>query len=217
VAYDEDQFLALSGIQHFVFCKRQWGLIHIEQAWQENALTVLGDQMHRRANDAEERERRGDLLILRGLSVRSNTLGAVGQCDVVECKRANSGCSLHGEEGFWSITPVEYKRGESKESDADRLQLCAQAICLEEMLACEIPFGELYYGRTRSREHVAFTDAMRGQVNSMFSEMHRCFERRHVPKAHKKAECRACSLVDVCMPKRMLEVEKYIEATLESE
>ena len=210
MAYDEEEYLALSGIQHFVFCRRQWGLIHINGEWQDNALTVLGDQLHRRAHDAEERERRGDLLILRGLSIASHRLGLVGQCDVVECRRGTSGCPLQGEEGLWSITPVEYKRGVSKASDADRLQLCAQAMCLEEMLACDIPSGDLYYGSTRSREHVMFSEFLRDSVVALSEEMHQYFHRRHVPKARRKSFCSACSLVEICMPKRLPGVENYI-------
>ena len=133
--YDEDEFLALSGIQHFAFCRRQWALIHIEQAWADNVLTAQGELMHKRAHDEELRERRGDTLVVRGLSVHSRALGLSGKCDVVEFRKNSHGHTLTGEDGLWRAVPVEYKRGSSKANDADRLQLCAQALCLEEMHA----------------------------------------------------------------------------------
>ena len=149
--YNQEEYLQLSGLQHFAFCRRQWALIHIEQQWQDNLRTVEGDLMHRRAHDEAIREKRGTILILRGLSVSSPTLGISGKCDVVEFHQDPAGISLHQEEGLWLPYPVEYKRGSPKEHQADELQLCAQAICLEEMLCCKIPEGALFYGETRRR------------------------------------------------------------------
>ena len=111
--YDEDEFLALSGIQHFAFCRRQWALIHIEQAWADNVLTAQGELMHKRAHDEELRERRGDTLVVRGLSVHSRALGLSGKCDVVEFRKNSHGHTLTGEDGLWRAVPVEYKRGSS--------------------------------------------------------------------------------------------------------
>ena len=128
--YHEEDFLQLSGLQHFAFCWRQWALIHIEQQWRENLRTVEGDLFHRRAHDEQARERRGDTLILRGLSVASPTLGLSGQCDVVEFHADPGGVPLRGEEGLWIPFPIEYKRGAPKTHRADELQLCAQAMCL---------------------------------------------------------------------------------------
>lgn len=125
--YPEDSFLQLSGLQHFVFCRRQWALIHVEQQWAENYRTVDGDIMHRNAHDSGV-ESRGDLLIVRGMRVFSNTLGISGTCDVVEFHRNSNGILLHGRDGRWQPFPVEYKRGKPKEHQADELQLCAQAI-----------------------------------------------------------------------------------------
>ncbi len=110
MAYKEDDFLQLSGLQHFAFCRRQWALIHIENQWQENLRTVEGDLFHERAHDEQQRERRGDTLILRGLSVFSASLGLSGKCDVTEFHRDPRGVSLQGEEGLWLPFPVEYKR-----------------------------------------------------------------------------------------------------------
>lgn len=199
--FDEDEFLALSGIQHFAFCRRQWALIHVEQIWTDNVLTVEGDLMHRRAHDENLRERRGDTIAVRGLMVRSNDLGLVGKCDVVEFRKDEQGHPLAGEDGLWRPVPVEYKHGRSKVNDADRLQLCAQARCLEEMLGCDVPIGFLYYGESRARERVEFDDGLRKSMMSVVDEMHRLHRRRHTPKVKPFAACRSCSLVDMCLPK----------------
>ena len=131
-----DSDLLISGLQHFSFCRRQWALIHIESQWSENYLTVDGKLKHDNADDPYFTEKRGDLLISRAVPVRSDRYGIVGKCDVVEFRRDDSGVRISGRDGLWLPTPVEYKRGHTKEIDADRLQLCAEAMCLEEMLCC---------------------------------------------------------------------------------
>lgn len=201
--YADDEFLALSGIQHFAFCRRQWALIHIEQAWAENVLTVEGDLLHRRAHDDELRERRGNTLVVRGLAVHSRVLGLSGVCDVVEFHADNNGVPLAGETGLWIPLPIEYKRGRSKAVDADRLQLCAQAMCLEEMLGCDVSVGCLYYGETKSRERVDLDEGMRATALSMLEEMHRLYARRHTPTVKPFSACRSCSLLEVCIPRAM--------------
>ncbi|MEG1579272.1 MAG: CRISPR-associated protein Cas4, partial [Oscillospiraceae bacterium] len=149
--YREEDFLQLSGLQHFVFCRRQWALIHIEQQWAENFSTVDGNLFHERAHDGSISEKRGDLLTTHELPIFSRVLGVSGKCDVVEFHRCEAGISLQKQAGFWQVYPVEYKRGKPKEHDGDELQLCCQALCLEEMLATEIPAGALFYGETRRR------------------------------------------------------------------
>lgn len=217
--YSEDEFLALSGVQHFSFCRRQWALIHVEQLWEENILTVQGDLMHQRAHDEKVRERRGDTLVVRGLSVRSGALGLSGKCDVVEFHADDCGHPLVGEDGLWHAIPIEYKRGRSKTGDSDRLQLCAQAFCLEEMLGCDISHGFLFYGETKSRERIDFDLALRQQVVGMAAEMHRLYERRYTPQAKPFAACRSCSLRDVCLPKVAsgVSVASYVAACFEGE
>lgn len=189
----------LSGIQHFAFCRRQWALIHLEQLWEQNALTAEGDLLHRRAHDEELRERRGDTLIVRGLAVRSYRVGLSGICDIVEFHTDRKGHPLAGEDGLWRALPVEYKRGRSKVNDADRLQLCAQAMALEEMLGCDVGKGCLYYGETHSREHVDLGQPLRNTLIKMSEEMHRLYHRHHTPKVKPFAACRSCSLVDICL------------------
>lgn len=198
--YREEDLLPLSGIQHFAFCRRQWALIHLEQQWQENLRTVEGDLLHRKAHDGTQRERRGDTLTLRGLPVVSYALGLSGQCDVVEFRADSSGVSLQGEEGLWRPFPVEYKRGRPKPHQADELQLCAQAMCLEAMLCCAIPAGALFYGEPRRRTEVDFTSELRQSVRDAAGEMHQYFRRGYTPKARPARSCAACSLKDLCLP-----------------
>ncbi len=198
---NQDSFLPLSGIQHFAFCRRQWALIHIENLWAENVRTVEGNILHERAHDETQTESRGDVLILRGLRVASEALGFSGACDVVEFHRHPNGVPLQGREGLWLPYPVEYKRGSPKEDDCDQLQLCAQAMCLEEAFVCEIPEGSLYYGEIRRRQRVAFTPELRERVKRMAAEMRACYDRRHTPSARPSKACGACSLKDLCLPK----------------
>lgn len=213
--YRDEDFLALSGIQHFSFCRRQWALIHIEQVWKDNLLTVEGELMHARAHDEALRERRGDLIIVRSLTVRSSRLGVWGKCDVVEFHRNPEGHPLAGEDGLWQALPVEYKHGSTKVNDADRLQLCAQALCLEEMLATDIQYGCLYYGATRARERVVLNNRLRKETKRMFLEMHQLYTRRHVPKIRQFPACRSCSLFELCIPKVSdRSVSSYIESSL---
>lgn len=198
--YPEENLLQLSGLQHFAFCRRQWALIHIEQQWQENLRTVEGKLLHRRAHDDQQRERRGNILILRGLHVASRTLGISGKCDVVEFHADPAGVPLQGEEGLWRPYPVEYKRGSPKAHDADLLQLCAQAMCMEEMLCCTVPEGSLFYGETRRRTDVFFSDELRNQVTTLLAEMQQLFRRGHTPKVRPSKSCNACSLKELCLP-----------------
>ena len=215
--WTEDDYLQLSGLQHFSFCRRQWALIHIEQQWRENLLTVEGDLLHRRAHDEQTREKRGDLLILRGLPVTSSKLGITGKCDVVEFYSDPEGIALYGEDGLWIPYPVEYKRGSPKEHQADELQLCAQAMCLEEMLCCAIPNGALFYGETRRRTVVNLTQAMRNQVREMLEEMHQLYHRRYTPRVKPSKGCNGCSLKEICLPILMKgrRVEHYLSQAME--
>ena len=142
--YPEEDFLQLSGLQHFKFCRRQWALIYIENQWAENFRTTDGAILHENAHNGGFTESRGDLLVTRDMRIFSRTLGVSGACDVLEFRRGKTGIPLKGREGLWQPYPVEYKRGQPKENTADALQLCGQAMCLEEMLCCEIPRGALW-------------------------------------------------------------------------
>ena len=198
--YEENEFLQLSGIQHFAFCRRQWALAYIEMQWQENVRTVEGRLLYEKAHDTTSREKRGDLLISRGMPIHSRTLGISGECDVVEFHREEDGITLQGYEGTYKVVPVEYKKGKPKQGNADILQLTAQAMCLEEMLCCDIPFGYLYYGEIRRREKIEFSKEIRKEVCEMFREMHGYFSRQYTPKVRWSKSCNACSLKDICLP-----------------
>lgn len=156
--YREDEYLMLSGIQHYVFCKRQWALIHIEQQWQDNVHTVTGELLHKKAHDGFSYEKRGNVLTTRGLPIHSRELGISGECDVVEFLQDEEGTRLFGRDGLYRPFPVEYKKGHPKTTEADVLQLVAQAMCLEEMFSVPVKEGALYYGEIRRREPVEIDD-----------------------------------------------------------
>lgn len=214
--YNEDEYLMLSGVQHFAFCRRQWALIHIEQQWDENYRTTDGKIMHENVHDKTFHEKRGDLVITRAMAVSSSRLGISGECDAVELRKAEKGISLYGLEGEYNITPVEYKRGEPKDSDCDIIQLVAQALCLEDMLCCDIPFGYLYYGETRRRVKVIFDNSLRKRTEELISEMHTYYRKQFTPKVKRKKSCNACSLKNICLPAicNGKSASKYIDETL---
>lgn len=217
MAYDEDEYLLISGLQHFTYCRRQWALIHIEHLWAENVLTVEGKLLHERAHDSSLRECRGDVVIVRGMKVFSAELGITGECDVVEFHRSSDGVPLQGLEGKYIPFPIEYKRGEPRIDHANELQLCAQTMCLEEMLCCDIQEGALYFGQTRHRERVSFTEELRCEVKNALAEMHQFYQRKHTPKVKPNKGCRSCSLNEYCLPKMMKKksVASYLKEHLE--
>ena len=217
MAFKEEEYLQLSGLQHFSFCRRQWALIHMEQQWAENVRTTDGRILHEKAHDSSIREKRGDLIITRDMSIHSALLGVSGKCDVVEFHRGETGIPLPGQEGLWQPYPVEYKRGSPKITDADRLQLCAQAMCLEEMLCCEIPEAALYYGEIRRREVVDLDPDLREKVRALLTEMHELYQRHHTPKVKPSKGCNACSLKELCLPKLMKKrsVTDYLRKRME--
>ena len=215
--YKEEDFLQLSGLQHFKFCRRRWALIHIENQWEENYRTIDGAILHQNAHDTEFLESRGDRFITRGVSIYSAELGVSGQCDVLEYHRGNTGIPIAGKDGLWQPFPVEYKRGKPREDTGDALQLCGQAMCLESMLCCDIPEGALYYGETRRRERVAFTPELRTQVRQMLEQMHDLYQRGYTPKVKPTKSCNACSMKELCLPKLMKNrsVSAYLKAAME--
>jgi CRISPR-associated exonuclease Cas4 len=214
--YNEEDFLQLSGIQHFNFCRRQWALIHIEQQWEENVRTLEGSYIHEVADQPQIREKRGDKLIVRALPVHSRRFGISGICDVVEFIRDSKGIVLAGEEGSFLPFPVEYKRGKPKKDESDRSQLVAQILCLEEMLACELHKGCFFYNEIKHRVEVTVTQEDRDSVADALQEMHHYFQRKHTPRAKTGPHCNSCSLNRICLPE-MLErrsVASYIESRL---
>ncbi len=191
-AYAEDDLVMISALQHFLFCPRQCALIHIEQQWLENRLTAEGRILHERVHTAGKESRRR-VRIEYDVPIRSLRLGVVGRADIVEFHLQ--------EDGSWLPLPVEYKRGRPKKDDTDRVQLCAQAVCLEEMLACRIPEGALYYGQTKRRTTVVFDQALRESVMATAQNVHDLLTSQTTPPPHYAARCESCSFLPVCLPK----------------
>jgi CRISPR-associated exonuclease Cas4 len=214
--FKDDELLLLSGIQHFAFCRRQWALIHIEQQWEENLLTFGGRSLHERADDPFFTESRGAILVTRSLPLVSYQLGLYGIADVVEFHQSEEGVELRNHSGLWRPNPIEYKYGEPKSDDRDMVQLCAQAICLEEMLGANISEGNVFYGRIRRRQHVDFDVNLRRRVSELASEMHQLFEQKVTPPPEQEESCKRCSLVEVCLPllNQRRSVRRYLEKSL---
>lgn len=204
--FAEEDLLPLSALQHLVFCERQAALIHLEQVWVDNAATVEGSDLHRKT-DAGQGESRGDLRVTRGLSLRSLHLGLSGRADVVEFQRITGAAAMHGVElpgarGHFLPFPVEYKRGRPKRTHrADEVQLCAQAMCLEEMLDTTVLEGALFYGRTRHRIPVSFDAGLRELTEQAAKQLHDLFAARVTPAAVWQKKCRECSLLQICQPR----------------
>lgn len=217
--YTQDDLLPLSGIQHFLFCRRQWALIHIEQQWKENALTAEGRIIHKRADDPFFTETRNGTVTARSVPVASYRLGFSGMCDVVEFIPSPDGVKLPNRHGLFLPVPIEYKRGREKRDHSDETQLCAQAMCLEEMLSTSIPRGYLYYGETRRRVEIEFTAELRRLVQEMSAEMHNYYSRGYTPRVKPFKGCRSCSLADVCLPvlqEKVIAASKYIRHQIEN-
>lgn len=221
--YDDETLLALSGIQHMAFCERQWALIHIEQQWLENVRTVEGHHLHEKVHDPFFTEARGDVFIARAVPVVSYSLGLYGIIDLVEyykvdgCNEHTKGVRLLEHQGFWYPQPVEYKRGQPKKDDRDEVQLCAQAMALEEMLGVKISSGDIFYGQTRRREKVVFTEKLRMHVQQLAQKMHEMFAKGYTPEAPDGKNCKFCSLYDICVPKLRKQknaVKAYIQDAL---
>ncbi|WP_334077628.1 CRISPR-associated protein Cas4 [Paenibacillus sanfengchensis] len=215
-ANPEEDYLMLSGIQHFQFCKRQWALIHIEQQWEENVGTIEGQHLHRKADQPFVREKRGDKLTVRALPVKSEELKITGICDVVEFIRDEDGVEISEAEGRYKACPVEYKRGKPKKNDADILQLAAQAICLEEMLLCSVPVGYMFYNEIKRRVEVPLTTELKDKVRGIVAEMWDYYGRRYTPRVKAGSFCQSCSLKSVCLPEVLQKrsVRSYIEGKL---
>lgn len=201
--YREADFLPLSGLQHMAFCERRWALVQIESIWADNRFTAEGKILHEKAHSGDVESRPG-VLVSRTLPVRSFRLGISGQADIVEfhpALPASSGVVVKGRRGLWRPYPVEYKRSRDKAgSFAYRLQLCAQALCLEEMLSTEIPEGAVYDGTTKRRQIVPFDARLRSDVEALASHMHGLFSRGITPVPVLKKACKSCSLVEQCNP-----------------
>jgi CRISPR-associated exonuclease Cas4 len=201
--YPEDQLLPLSAVSHYVHCPRRCALIHLEQAWSENVFTTEGRVLHEKAHSGKS-ESRGDLKILRSLRLRSLRLGITGIADVVElhrCAPSEGGVPVSGISGTWLPFPVEYKRGAARDIRCYEVQLCVQALCLEEMLSVQIPEGALFLGEKQHRSAVAFTDALRSETEAVCLALQKLFAEGVTPPADYSKRCSSCSLLEDCLPK----------------
>ena len=197
--YSEEQLLPISALQHLAFCERQWALIHLEQQWSENRLTAEGRKLHERSDHGEDETRDG-VRITRGMLLRSLGLGLTGKADVVE---------FRGEQPF----PIEYKRGRPKPGRYDEVQLCAQALCLEEMLGVAVPEGAIFYGQPRRRSLVPFDPELRAETERLAARLHFLFGEKITPRARYEKKCDSCSLYSICLPKTTAEssAQRYLK------
>jgi CRISPR-associated exonuclease Cas4 len=210
MSYAEADLIQLSALQHIAFCERQCALIHIEQIWDENRMTAEGRIMHEKVHE-EQRESRGAVRIEYGIPMRSLRLGLIGKADVVEFHRQP--------DGSWLPFPVEYKRGKPKADHCDKIQLCAQAVCLEEMLSVSVPQGALFYGKTRRRLDVTFDDALRTETKETAHKAHELIASGVTPPPVYAKRCKSCSLIGECLPEKMgkrSSVKRYLMRMMES-
>ncbi len=201
--YTEDELLPLSGLQHLAFCERRWALVHLERQWEENVFTAEGALLHEKAHSAAVESRPG-ALIRRTLPLHSYRLGLSGQADIVEffpCDGGERGIVFPRRKGRWRPFPIEYKRSRDKAgSEAYRIQLCAQGLCLEEMLSVEIPAGAVFDGKAKRRVEVVFDGSLRRQVERLAARMHEIERSRRTPAAVYAKKCEGCSMKPVCLP-----------------
>jgi CRISPR-associated exonuclease Cas4 len=230
--FDEDDLLPISALAHLLFCERRAGLIHIEGLWDENRFTAEGRNLHERAH-ASALESRGDVRIARGLRLRSLRLGLTGKADVVEFHRLPeaetppgvegeglpAGVPLPGARGLWQPFPVEYKRGRLRREEGYEVQLCAQALCLEEMLSVAVPVGAVFYGQPRRRLEVTFSEELRRQTETASARLHELTRAGKTPPARYEKKCESCSLVSLCMPKTTggrKSVDRYLSGVIDT-
>jgi len=221
--YSDADLIPLSALQHLLFCERQCALIHVERLWAENSLTLEGRHMHKKADTAPA-EQRGNVRISRGIALCSYRYGLIGKADIVEFHHSRSqqtetqvlgkasedqarnskGVALPNKLGRWQPMPVEYKRGKPKANDSDLVQLCAQALCLEEMLDVEVPLGAIFYGRTRRRLEVSFCESLRQTTLNTINRLHHMIATQFTPSARREPKCDKCSLLHLCMPDALM-------------
>lgn len=203
---DDFDLLPLSALQHYLFCPRQCALIHVERLWFENKFTAEGKVMHERVDKGGDRDR-GSVRIEYSLRLVCRELGLVGQADVVEFHLVDKAA------GLWAPYPVEYKRGKPKKDNSDKVQLCAQGLCLEEMYQTSIPEGALFYGKTRRRQQVPFSEELREETADTARRLHIMIRDRITPEPFYDSKCDSCSFVDFCMPRicKRKSVKSYLE------
>ncbi|MDR1885593.1 MAG: CRISPR-associated protein Cas4 [Synergistaceae bacterium] len=197
--YSDDDLLAISGLQHMAFCERQWALIHIEREWDDNVLTIEGRHLHEFVHEQGSGSRSGALMI-RGLRLRSLEIGLYGVADLVEFHPSDDGAEVEGHPGRWRPYPVEYKRGVKRYDRADEIQVCAQALCLEEMFGATVRFGAVYHGQPRRRTETEISDSLRNEMKSLCARARELLDVGGRARPNVGRHCKNCSLVVQCMP-----------------
>ena len=220
--YDDDDMLMLSGIQHYMYCPRQWALIHVEQQWADNRLTAEGELLHKNVDNPAYRQKNGDTITLRSVHIASHSLGLYGISDAIELIPSDTeeNAITHPRyAGYWRPYLIEYKRGHRKPDERDEVQLAAQVICLEEMYGIYIPEAALFYNETRHRETVTIDDRLRQLTCELSKAMHNTFLSGITPKAVEQHGCRNCSLLDICAPEwtKKTNVSHYLKKTFDEE
>ncbi|MEI7811004.1 MAG: CRISPR-associated protein Cas4 [Ignavibacteria bacterium] len=222
MTYNEDDYIMLSALQHYLFCPRQCYLIHVEKVWRENYLTMKGKFLHEKAHSITTEKRKG-FYIACGLRLVSKKYGITGETDVVEfslSEKENTGkvCRLSGKNGWWIPLPVEYKKGSSREQSANNVQLCAQGLCLEEMFSMNVDCGIIYHGDDRRREEVSFDSNLRQLTEETINNTHELIASANIPHIVKGRQCKSCSLVDECLPGLAdKKSRKYVESIFEAD
>lgn len=216
--YSEDDLLPVSSLSDFVFCERRAALHFIERIWEDNLFTAEGTILHERVDEDSNTETRGNIRIARSIPLRSLRLGLIGKADVVEFhKTETDGIKLEGVSGFWVPFPVEYKRGHLRHEHSFDVQLCAYALCLEEMLKVKVPEGALFYGKTKRRLGVYFDEALRQKTEDTARRLHELIESGITLKAEYSSKCKKCSLVEMCLPKVSSKASNYLMKAVEAE
>jgi CRISPR-associated exonuclease Cas4 len=212
---DNKDYLLISGIQHFMYCERQWGLIHIENAWSENVLTIEGTQVHERVDDPEIFESRGETFYSRSVPVVSNKLNIQGVIDIIEFQKNKNGVFISSKSDYYMPNIIEYKHGSPKMEDYDTVQLCAQAMAFEEMKNCILDFGFIFYNQTKRREKIFFTTELREKVVMLIKQMNEYYFKQVTPLPVNLKKCKNCSLNNLCAYNiKNMSAEDYIKKTL---
>lgn len=218
--YSDDDLLLISGLQHLAFCERQWMLIHVEQLWNENLLTIEGKHLHDNVHQVGS-ESRGETKLATGLQLRSQRLGLYGVADMVEFHHDEEhGVAIPAFKGKrkWLPYPIEYKRGRKRWDIADEVQMCAQAICLEEMLKCSINYGAVYYGEPKRRTQIELTVSLRKQVEATCERARLLASGAALPQYRPGRQCKSCSMAEQCLPQETNASDKsagYLRSLLE--
>lgn len=209
----EENLIQISGIQHFLYCKRQWALFYIENLWEDNHLTIDGDKVHEKVHNTNIKETRKNKIIERGTYISSEKYKLTGQCDVIEYHKDINGINITNKEDKWKIIPIEYKHGNGESVDIDKYQLIAQILCLEEMFQTNIEYGYLYYKAANKKIKIENTNEIKSAVIKIIEEINDYTRKQYTPKVKKSKKCNNCSLYEKCNPKicSSKNVRKYLE------